>query len=115
MPDVPLKEPDPLLAEGKPTQPHPSSSPSRLSDLWEAQILLGVGGYSRMGIASQKHKSILFGFTTKLGNSGGASEGESFLLADVFLFFSGLLNITSSLAWFCPSGPKIGHLCTAAP
>ena len=41
LPDVPLKEPDPLLAEGKPTQPHPSSSPSRLSDLWEAQILLG--------------------------------------------------------------------------
>ena len=38
---MPLKEPDPLLAEGKPTQPHPSSSPSRLSDLWEAQIVLG--------------------------------------------------------------------------
>lgn len=35
LPDVPLKEPDPLLAEGKPTQPHPSSSPSRVSDLWE--------------------------------------------------------------------------------
>ena len=33
--DVPLNEPDPLLAEGKPTQPHPSSSPSRVADLWE--------------------------------------------------------------------------------
>lgn len=41
--DVPLKEPDPLLAEGKPTQPHPSSSPSRLSDLWEDSVRMEAG------------------------------------------------------------------------
>lgn len=43
LPDVPLKEPDPLLAEGKPTQPHPSSSPSRLSDLWEDSVRMEAG------------------------------------------------------------------------
>jgi len=43
LPDVPLKEPDPLLAEGKPTQPHPSSSPSRVADLWEDSVRMEAG------------------------------------------------------------------------
>ncbi|CAK8994783.1 Serine/threonine-protein phosphatase PGAM5 [Durusdinium trenchii] len=43
LPDVPLMEPDVLLSEGKPTQPHPSSSASRLADLWEDSARMEAG------------------------------------------------------------------------
>ncbi|CAJ1365348.1 unnamed protein product [Effrenium voratum] len=40
LPDVPLKEPEPLLAEGKPTVPHPTSSAKGFvgADLWEDSV-----------------------------------------------------------------------------
>ena len=107
---MPLKEPDPLLAEGKPTQPHPSSSPSRLSDLWEAQILLGGRWIFEDGSNipkaqihpdSDSQRSSAIAVALRRGN-------HSYLQISYrcFPFFSGLLNITSGLAWFCPSGPK---------
>ena len=36
-------EPDPLLAEGKPTQPLPSSSSMRPADLWEDSVRMEAG------------------------------------------------------------------------
>lgn len=40
---VPLMDPDPLLAEGKPTQPLPSSSAMRPADLWEDSVRMEAG------------------------------------------------------------------------
>ncbi|CAE7222806.1 Rabl2 [Symbiodinium pilosum] len=44
LPDVPLNEPDPLLAEGKPTVPHPTSqAPARTSDYWVDSARMEAG------------------------------------------------------------------------
>jgi len=44
LPDVPVNEPDPLLAEGKPTVPHPTSqAPVRMADNWEDSARMEAG------------------------------------------------------------------------
>mmetsp|Transcript_17955 Transcript_17955/g.42156 ORF Transcript_17955/g.42156 Transcript_17955/m.42156 type:complete len:352 (+) Transcript_17955:54-1109(+) len=44
LPDVPVQDPDPLLAEGKPTVPHPTSQqPARPADIWEDSARMEAG------------------------------------------------------------------------
>lgn len=44
LPDVPVQDPDPLLAEGKPTVPHPTSQqPARPADIWEDSVRMEAG------------------------------------------------------------------------